>query len=165
MKRGLSVESVLKPLSDCPCQVYMGNLIQVPDIMDWALPQVGTAEVWLTSFSVSEEFLRRLFFLRQRRSVSQVHLVLDFKATQKTLKLLPFMRNAVNSVHLTDNHSKIMLIRGGNDILSVVTSQNLTRGNRIEAAVISTDSEIFNSLMAGVRDIITNKSVSLDDLF
>lgn len=165
MKRGVSADSVLKPLRDCKWQVYIGNLIQVPDILDWALQQLGTAEVWLTSFSISEEFIRRLFFLRQRRSVSQVHLVLDFKATQKTLKLLPFMRNAVNSVHLADNHSKIMLIRGGNGILSVVTSQNLTRGSRTEAAVISTDMEIFNSLMSGVLDIISNKSVPLNDLF
>lgn len=165
MKRGLSVSSVLRPLSEVPFQVYLDKVLQVADILDWALSQVGVAEVWLTSFSISEEFLRRLFFLRRRREVSRVHLLLDFKATHKTLTLLPFMRNAVDSVHLADNHSKIMLIRGGCGNVSVITSQNLTRGNRHEAAFVSSDDGVFFSLLAQVETLVSDNSVSIDVLF
>ena len=49
--------------------------------------------------------------------------------------------------------------------VSVVTSQNLTRGNRAESAFISTSPEIFAGLIASVIDIIDNHSVPLNDLF
>lgn len=165
MKRRQSVSSVLRPLCEARSQVYMDKVLQVVDILDWALYQVGMAEVWLTSFSISEEFLRRLFFLRQRRDVSKIHLLLDFKATHKTLTLLPFMRNAVDNVYLSDNHSKIMLIRGGSSNVSLVSSQNLTRGNRFESGFISSDDAIFDTLLAHVQNLIINNSIKVDELF
>ena len=67
---------------------------------------------------------------------------------------------------LTDNHCKILLVCSEKgDTVSVITSQNLTRGNRHESAFISTSSEIFANLHAHVNDLITNHSVPLHDLF
>lgn len=109
------------------------------DVLEWILTQVGAAEVWLTSFSVSEEFLRRLFFICKAGKVRRIHLILDHKATNKTLKLWLFLSQVIELTYLADNHSKILLVKGDNgQAVSVVTSQNLTRGNRAEAAFIST---------------------------
>ena len=63
MKRNTSIDQVLKPMGDRQYQAYLSNVLQVADILEWILEQVGTAEVWQTSFSISEEFLRRLFFI------------------------------------------------------------------------------------------------------
>jgi hypothetical protein len=92
--------------------------------------------------------------------------VLDHKATNKTLKLWSFIIQVIERTYLADNHSKILLVKGENGTkVSVVTSQNLTRGNRAESAFISTDPAIFNNLFAQVNDLITNHSVPLNDLF
>ena len=87
MKRTASLSEILKPLSEKPNQAYLSNAVQVADILEWVLQQVGVAEVWQTSFSISEEFLRRLFFICKANKVSRINLVLDHKATNKTLKL------------------------------------------------------------------------------
>ena len=50
MKRNTSIDQVLKPLGDKPYQAYLSNVLQVADILEWILEQVGTAEVWQTSF-------------------------------------------------------------------------------------------------------------------
>lgn len=63
MKRTANIDQILRPLSDTPCQAYLSNAVQVADILEWILGQVGVAEVWQTSFSISEEFLRRLYFI------------------------------------------------------------------------------------------------------
>ena len=127
---------------------------------------MGTAEVWQTSFSISEEFLRRLFFIEKSGQVKRFNLVLDHKATNKTLKLWAFITQVIQRTYLADNHSKILLVRSeAGDTVSVVTSQNLTRGNRSESAFITTDKEIFATLHAQVEDLITNHSVPLNDLF
>ncbi len=166
MKRTADINSILRPLRDAPNQAYLSNAVQVADILEWILQQVGVAEVWQTSFSISEEFLRRLFFICKANKVSRINLVLDHKATNKTLKLWAFITQVIERTYLADNHSKILLVKGDNGtVVSVVTSQNLTRGNRAESAFISTDPEIFAGLFAQVNDLITNHSVPLNDLF
>lgn len=166
MKRNSSINDILKPLGDKPYQAYLSNVLQVADILEWILEQVGTAEVWQTSFSISEEFLRRLFFIEKSGQVKRFNLVLDHKATNKTLKLWAFITQVIERTYLADNHSKILLVRSDEgDTVSVVTSQNLTRGNRSESAFITTDKEIFATLHAQVEDLITNHSVPLNDLF
>ena len=63
MKRTADINEILKPLEDTPYQAYLSNAVQVADILEWILSQVGVAEIWQTSFSISEEFLLRLFFI------------------------------------------------------------------------------------------------------
>lgn len=166
MKRTANLSEILAPLAQKPNQAYLSNAVQVADILEWVLQQVGYAEVWQTSFSISEEFLRRLFFICKANKVSRINLVLDHKATNKTLKLWAFITQVIERTYLADNHSKILLVKSERgDTVSVVTSQNLTRGNRAESAFISTDPDIFAGLFAQVNDLITNHSVPLNELF
>ena len=166
MKRSADIGSILRPLKSAPNQAYLSNAVQVADILEWILQQVGVAEVWQTSFSISEEFLRRLFFICRANKVSRINLVLDHKATNKTLKLWAFITQVIERTYLADNHSKILLVKSERgDHVAVVTSQNLTRGNRAESAFISTDTAIFDTLFAQVKDLITNHSVPLNELF
>lgn len=166
MKRTADINEILRPLKDAPCQAYLSNAVQVADILEWILSQVGVAEIWQTSFSISEEFLRRLYFICKDKRVSRINLVLDHKATNKTLKLWTFINQVIERTYLADNHSKILLVKSQKgDMVSVVTLQNLTRGNRAESAFISTDPGIFTTLFSQVNDLITNHSVPLNDLF
>lgn len=166
MKRTASIDQILRPLKETPFQAYLSNAVQVADILEWILGQVGVAEVWQTSFSISEEFLRRLFFITKDKRVSRINLVPNHKATNKTLKLWAFITQVIERTYLADNHSKILLVKSeAGDTVSVITSQNLTRGNRHESAFISTSPEIFANLHAQVNDLITNHSVPLHDLF
>lgn len=176
MKRSANIDQILRPLKETPFQAYLSNAVQVADILEWILGQVGVSEVWQTSFSISEEFLRRLFFITQPtkslgsakndKRISKFHLVLDHKATNKTLKLWAFITQVIERTYLADNHSKILLVKSERgDTVSVITSQNLTRGNRHESAFISTDKTIFDRLHEQVNDLITNHSVPLHDLF
>ena len=76
------------------------------------------------------------------------------------------MTQVIQRTFLTDNHSKILLVQAeSGDTVSVITSQNLTRGNRHESAFISTDPAIFQTLHAQMQDLIQNHSVPLNDLF
>lgn len=169
MKRTARIENYLKPLKEHPLQSYLTNELQVADVLEWVLDQVGPAEVWQTSFSISEEFLRRLYFLQQRHPVKAFHLVLDHKATNKTLKLWCFIDQVIKDTYLADNHSKLILVksnsmeRGIIPCVSIITSQNLTRGNRNESALVTTDPHVFATLYASVIDLIENHSVPISD--
>ena len=166
MKRNASIDDYLKPLASCPLQCYLKNTLQVADVVEWVLEQVGKATIWQTSFSISEEFLRRLFFIEKSGKVDVIHLILDFKATQKTLRLWPFLTRVIEHTYLADNHSKVILIRSETgQTVSIITSQNLTRGNRNESAIVTTDAAVFATFHASLTDIMKNHSVPLSELF
>lgn len=165
MKRTASISNYLRPLSEASLQSYLTNELQVADVLEWVLEQVGPAEVWQTSFSISEEFLRRLYFLQKKHPVRAFHLILDHKATNKTLKLWVFIRQVIADTFLADNHSKVLLIRADSgQCISIITSQNLTRGNRNESALVTTDTGVFYTLLASVQDLMKNHSVPISDL-
>ena len=166
MKRSASIEDFLKPIREKPYQAYLSNALQVADVLDWVLQQLGKSEVWQTSFSISEEFIRRLYFIEKSGLVTRFNLVLDHKATNKTLKLWAFITQVITTTYLADNHSKVLLVRSERgEVVSIITSQNLTRGNRSESAVVTTDPELFATLHAQIMDLITNHSVPLNELF
>lgn len=165
MKRTTTISDIFKPLKDVPLQSALSNAVQIADILEWVLEQVGTSEVWQTSFSISEEFLRRLYFITRNGSASAIHLVLDFKATNKTLSLWTFIEQVISTTHLADNHSKVLLIQSQRgDKISIITSQNLTRGNRNESYIITTDSAIFDKFKSEILWLIDNRSVPLSDI-
>ena len=114
MKRTADISDFLQPLRDKPYQAYLSNALQVADVLDWVLRQLGKSEVWQTSFSISEEFIRRLFFIEKSGLVTKFNLVLDHKATNKTLKLWAFITQVINTTYLADNHSKVLLVRSEN---------------------------------------------------
>ena len=166
MRRNADIRDYLKPIREKQYQAYLSNALQVADILDWVLKQLGKSEVWQTSFSISEEFIRRLYFIEKSGLVTKFNLVLDHKATNKTLKLWAFITQVIDTTYLADNHSKVLLVRSEHgEMVSIITSQNLTRGNRCESAVITTDEDIFSTLHSQIQDLITNHSVPLNDLF
>ena len=165
MKRGIKIEDYLQPLQANQTQCYLTNTLQVADIVEWVLSQIGKSTIWQTSFSISEEFLRRLYFIEKSGNVETIHLLLDFKATQKTLRLWAFLSQVIEHTYLADNHSKVILIRSATMAVAIITSQNLTRGNRHESAIVTTDPNIFSTLLTEIEDLIQNHSVPLSELY
>ena len=165
MKRTTSIENIFRPLSSTSLQSALTNEVQIADILEWVLQQVGRSEVWQTSFSISEEFLRRLYFITKDDKASAIHLVLDFKATNKTLSLWTFIEQVITTTHLADNHSKVLLVQSKKgDKVCIITSQNLTRGNRNESYIITTDEQVFDKFLDEIKSLIKNHSVPLSDI-
>ena len=165
MKRQSAITDILRPLDATPSQAYLSDVLQVADILAWILEQTGPADVQMTSFSISEEFLRRIFFIERQGQLRSLEIVLDFKATNKTLILWPFIEQTVRHCYLADNHSKIMLVSNPTHQVAVVMSQNLTRGNRYESGFITTDHSVFNGLHSQLQHLITHQSVPFHDVF
>ncbi|MGN0236751.1 MAG: hypothetical protein ACI4AK_01485 [Lepagella sp.] len=165
MKHSELITSILCPLADKPQQAYMSNLLQVADILQWILDQTGKASVKMASFSISEEFLRRLFMIKKSGLITDIDIVLDFKATNKTLILWPFIAQTVQNCYLSSSHAKIILVANDQWKISVILSQNLTRGNRFESGFITTTPEIYDTLREQFENVINNQSIPFHDVY
>lgn len=154
---------VLRPLEECAVQPYFSNSLQLADVIGWCLRQCGPADIRISTFSTSEEFLRRLHRFKTSGLVRNCELFCDLRAIRKTMLLYDFIRSVCSSVFLCENHSKVVLISDGVRRISVVTSQNQTRGNRFECGLITTDLRTFSSLSSSLSSL-SEKSLSLDDI-
>lgn len=126
---------------------------QLYHLVEWILQQSGECSLFISSFSVSDEFLRQLNRLQKANLISNCAVLLDYRTARKALRLSLFTANIADEVLLGNNHSKIILAKNEDWLISVVTSQNQTRGNRYEAGMISTDAEIYNKLWEEIASI------------
>ena len=160
-----TIQKRLRPLSEQPLQAFLGTGIHTLGLLGWILQQVGRADVYVSTYSTSEEFLSGFHNLQKKGLIAHSVLLADLKASRKTVKLSALMSRCFDQVYLGQNHSKVVLVQTDKGrCISVISSQNQTYGGRAECTMISTSQEIFMDLYCGFKDIV-KQSVLLDGLF
>ena len=165
MSRGRNIAAILQPLNKCATQTYLGTGLHTLGLLAWILQQTGRADVYVSTFSTSEAFLNGFYNLRKKQLIDHSVLLADLKASRKTVKLYRLMQQCFDSVYLGMNHSKIVLVQNDNHLVSVISSQNQTYGDRAECTMVTTDQEAFYNLYSGLKDIVNKNSIQLYGLF
>ena len=153
----------LERFENRPVQAYFSNTVQLADVIASILEHIGAAEIVISTFSTSEEFLRRIWRLRKEGLITSASLFCDLKAARKTVHLYTFITSIFDTVYLAENHSKVVLLGNNRYKVAVVTSQNQTRGNRFECGIISSSPELYNQLAQGFAKM-QEKSLPIDGL-
>ncbi len=146
----------MKPLSPDYVGAYLNSGVQLYDFIEWALKQTGKADITIMTFSISEEFIRKVWILKEMNLIGKTTLVIDFKAIQKTQQLVRFSQNVFDDIYFSRTHAKVVLINSPTYQVSITGSQNATRGNRAESGIVSTDPEIYKKLETEIQHIIKN---------
>ena len=165
MPRGKDLNKLLSPLSKCPLQSFLGKGLHTLGLLDWILKQTGRADVYVSTFSTSDAFLRGFYNLRKKDLIGHSVLLADLKASYKTVKLYREMQCCFDSVYLSMNHSKVVLVQNDSHLVTVISSQNQTYGDRAECTMVTTDQMAFYDLYCGLRDIVDKNSIQLNGLF
>lgn len=109
MPARVKVADILKPIDEVKTQAYFGRHLHTLGLIKWILSQIGPADVWVSSYSTSEEFLRGFRLMRDSGSISSAKMLLDVKASTKTVHLWRLMSACFDDVYLGENHSKVTL--------------------------------------------------------
>lgn len=152
--RAKQIQQALKPLLQSSSQVFLGQGLHTLGLLGWILEQTGAAQVAVTTFSTSDAFLCGMINLRKRGMIQHSTLVADVKASAKTLKLSRLMTEAFDEVKLTLNHSKIILVANDKWLVTVITSQNQTYGDRAECTFITTDRDVYLDVRKMLNDLL-----------
>ena len=146
----------IKPVRESPIQAFVTDKFQLFDTIETILKEVGPCQMIITSFSMSEEFIRKIYRFKEADRILGASVVIDHKASAKVSKLLNFAGNVFDAVYLGSNHSKVVLLWNAHSQVAIITSQNLTRGNRQESTVITTDLQVYLDLAQDVAAITDN---------
>ena len=165
MPKGKNLNEILKPLRKCSLQSYLGKGLHTLGLLDWILKQTGRADVYVSTFSTSDAFLRGFYNLRKKGLIGHSVLLADLKASKKTVKLYKEMQSCFDSVYLSMNHSKVVLVQNDNHLVTVISSQNQTYGDRAECTVVTTCQEVFLEQYSGFKELVDNNSIQLNGLF
>lgn len=146
----------MQPLSPEYIGAYLDNGIQLYDIIEWILKYSGPANVVVLTFSLSEEFIRKVYQLKQSGQIKDITVILDFKAIQKTEKLIRLAGNVFDRLIYAKTHAKIVLVNGDPIRVCVSGSQNATRGNREESGIITTNLVTYEKFKSQIERIQQN---------
>jgi len=145
MKSYLSKFSELKPIVQNTFFPFSSEgTFSMHELLEFLLQKTGPATVRIMSFSITEVAIRSFLNLMENGSIEKLECIFDLTVKRHRLGLLYFMNNVVSAISLTKNHSKLILIQNSDWMLSVVGSANFNVNDKIEAGVISTQSEFFN---------------------
>jgi len=141
MSKGKSPSEILRPMATYPLQSHLGRGLHTLGLLGWILEQTGPADVYVSTFSTSDAFLRGFHNLRKKELVQKSVLLADLKASKKTYRLYKEMQ------------------------VTVISSQNQTYGDRAECTLVTTAQEVFYQQYSGFRDLVDNNSIQLNGLF
>ena len=148
-----------------PMQSHLGRGLHTLGLLGWILEQTGPADVYVSTFSTSDAFLRGFYNLKKKNLVLKSVLLADLKASKKTYRLYKEMQRNFDAVYLAQNHSKVVLVQNDRWTVTVISSQNQTYGNRAECTLVTTSQDVFYEQYCGFQELVDNKSVQLNGLF
>lgn len=131
----------------------------IHELLPILLEQIGTAAVRIATFNISEDSLRPLFFLAEKKEISELLLLLDMNVKRHKIDMLFFAANITEKIRLSSTHMKVMLIENENWNIGVVGSANMNNNPRYEAGFIFTDATHYRYFKDAFTQVYENDSL------
>jgi hypothetical protein len=139
-----------------------GSVVHYVSAGDWSmhnllyhiLKQVGPAEVFVASWSITEPGCRRVLSMIDERLITKVEMVFDWRVRVRNPAVLHLAKSNFGTVKLANCHAKVTALRNDNFQCAIVGSANYTNNPRIEAGVIDCTPQGFDFHRRWIRDLI-----------
>jgi hypothetical protein len=138
-----AVQDVIGPVS-------MGESIHFVSMGEWSshnlllylLDQTGPANVYISTWSVSENAVRQLIDAIYNKQIQKLYCVFDWRVKLRRPEVFSLVQYNISDIRLTTCHAKVTVIQNDTWHIAIVGSANYTNNPRIEAGVIACDKEI-----------------------
>lgn len=139
--------------SDDQTAFYLSRLVQSHHVFDLMLKTIERAdELIVSSFAITETFIRRLIHNRQK--LDDITLILDFTIASRNAAMTCFAAEHADRLLLTNNHSKTIYMRNGSAEILAVMSNNATNNQRFESGIILKNHPIISMYSPLIRETI-----------
>lgn len=130
--------------------IYVNNQLNSHDIFDYLIDKCeGADRLFVSSFAITDTYIRR--FIKNRYRIKHITLLLDFTVATRQSRNTYFASKNVDELHLTNNHSKIILIE---DKAVAIMSNNATDNSRFECGFVSFNSEMISKYTELIKTML-----------
>ncbi len=144
--------------------ICKGDIIHIPSMGNWSLvdmieyiiEQIGSSEVHLTSWAVSEKSVVTLLNLRNQGLISSLHCLFDTRLPSQSTAAWQLCDANIESLKLTKIHAKVVALKSETHAVCIVTTANLTENPRIERYVITESDSLYEYEMDWIIRSINN---------
>lgn len=112
-------------------------------LFEYLLEQCGTSSVWFTSWSISENSIRRMVALKENGAVTSYKALLDRRVKIYAANAYSLALRHID-ITLRPIHAKVTVIKGDKLQLIVNQSANYNDNKRVETGIVSTCEEDVN---------------------
>ena len=129
------------------------------DLLKVILEQIGKADVYIATWSISEPGTIMLLNLVKSGLINSILGVFDWRIKVRNPKALQLAKYNFNKIYLTTCHAKVTVICNKDYNISIVGSANYTNNPRIESGVITESKEIADFHKDWISGITKNSKL------
>lgn len=113
------------------------GLWSVHDLLFYLLAGTGPADVWIATWSMTEEPVRMLVQGLESGLIRSMRLLIDGRVTRRNASAYAFVKAHADKTAVTVCHAKVTVIRNENWHISINGSPNYTNNPRIESGIVT----------------------------
>lgn len=131
----------------------------VHELLPFLFSYVGPFHLSIATFNISEDALRPIFMMKDRREIISARFLFDHNIRRHKIDMMFFSANIADQIRLSSTHMKVMLCHNRLISLAVVGSANMNRNIRHESGIITTDPALFEFYESYYNNVLTNDSI------
>lgn len=112
------------------------------ELLSYLLQQTGPARVYITTWTITEDPVAKLFLMKEQGLIQELHCILDYRIKDRKPKPFQFLEQTADRILLTKCHAKVTVIENETWQVAIIGSANYSKNPRIEAGIICTDKQI-----------------------
>lgn len=145
MSENMQLSSVVKLIEPRVTIYWVSN-------NDWSMHELllailnitGEAEVYISSYAMSETPARILAQLKSSGMITKLHSVLDNRIDVRTAGSYQLIKSISDEIVLVDTHAKVTVVENASWKVAVIGSANYTENKRYEAGVLTLNEAAVN---------------------
>ena len=141
-----SVDALISGLARDEIRFYFSHgHWSMHDLFTALIHKTGPANVYLSTFSLSEVAIRSLYNASKDGLILKLECLVDIRVKRHKMGLLNFAGHLVDKITLANCHAKILILENDDWKVAVVASNNFTVNVRYESGSIITIPDIVES--------------------
>jgi len=117
------------------------------------------AQLYITTYAIREFPIRQLILAQERGEITNVKMLLDYRAKVRTPEVFHLASMNINSIFLTSIHAKVTVIKSDVGCVTIVASANWTQNPRIEAGLVSTNKDVAEFHINWIEKVMTDATI------
>lgn len=112
------------------------------DLLFHLLEQTGPADVWIATWSMTEEPARQLVQKLADSTIRSLQLLLDVRVQVRNPAVYAFIKHQTATIRTSICHAKVTVIRNEHWSFSLIGSANYTNNPRIECGILREGADV-----------------------